>query len=219
MNLIVYAEFTASKVGKAGLTDVTVDVKSINRSSGAVATVATAAATTELMHGVYFYRLTAADLQTFDYVCTFITADSTVDAKNVSSLWTRFSEAVTVDSAGAVTLPAAYDAAKTAAQATALATVAADVTAIKSGESGFDILATVGAGSTASSLILTPVTGTLSTITGAYVGKLVVVKSTTNANLLTCNGTISAWNGGTSTATLSPALPAAPAVGDTVAII
>lgn len=87
-----FAQFTASKVGKTGLTP-TVDVKRVKRSDGTQSAVVTGGSATELStgRGGYFYRLTSADITQYDYYATFITADSTVDAKEVPSAFQQYS--------------------------------------------------------------------------------------------------------------------------------
>lgn len=101
MNIVFAAQFTDSAVGATGLT-VTVDIRSINRSSGVVATVQTGASATEWWKGLYYYRLTSADLNVYDYYAVFITA-GTADLKEVPGVWARFSEAITTDASGYAT--------------------------------------------------------------------------------------------------------------------
>lgn len=89
--LIFYAQFTASKVGKQDLT-VTVDIARITRSDGTQATSVTGGSATQIAspnkRGWYLYVLTGADNQTYDYACTFITADATVDQQEIPAIRT-----------------------------------------------------------------------------------------------------------------------------------
>lgn len=101
MNLLFHAQFTAAKAGKTGLTP-TIDVVRIARADGTATTIVTGGAATEGSHGCYRYLLTGADLQSYDYIGTFITTDATVDLKEVASGWTRWSEAVATDADGKV---------------------------------------------------------------------------------------------------------------------
>jgi hypothetical protein len=104
-SLVFYAQFVASKVGKQDLTP-TIDLFRVTRSDATVATVISGGSMTQVTlpnkRGWYLYRLSGADLQTYDYGATAITADSTVDQQEIACLWTRFSEAVTVNSSGSV---------------------------------------------------------------------------------------------------------------------
>lgn len=94
--LVFYGQFTTSGSGATGLT-VTADVTRVTRSDGTQAAAATAQQATEVTtptaRGVYLYRLTGADLNTYDYVGTFVTA-GTADLKHVPALWSRFSESL-----------------------------------------------------------------------------------------------------------------------------
>src|SRR5688572_21434485 len=79
--LVFYAFFTAAQQGKAGLT-VTVDVY---RGTTAVVT---AAAATEVGGGLYRFTLAGSNTATAEcYAAIFKTADTTVDARDVPSLW------------------------------------------------------------------------------------------------------------------------------------
>jgi hypothetical protein len=103
--VLFHAQFTASKAGKTGLTP-TIDVHSVKRSDGTIASVVSGGSMTEVTsgRGCYFYALANADLQTYDYIAVAVTADATVDQKEIPALWSRFSEAVATNAAGAVTL-------------------------------------------------------------------------------------------------------------------
>ena len=84
-----YAQFTASKVGVNSLT-VTWDIERITRSDGTRSALVTGGANgiTVGRRGLYGYVLTGADLLTYDYVATAITATTTVDLQEVPALWT-----------------------------------------------------------------------------------------------------------------------------------
>jgi hypothetical protein len=81
--LLFCAQFIASKTGKAGLTDVTVNVDSIARADGTRTAVKTGVAATAGRSGYYFYRLADATPATHDYIAIFNTADATVDQQDV----------------------------------------------------------------------------------------------------------------------------------------
>ena len=82
-----YAQFTASKIGVNSLT-VTWDIERITRSA---LVTGGANGITIGRRGLYGYVLTSADLILYDYVATAITATSTVDAMEVTALWTLWS--------------------------------------------------------------------------------------------------------------------------------
>ena len=89
--VIFYGQFIEDKVGKNGLT-VTVDVERITRSDGTRTAHVTGASAVEVTRrGLYYYRLTGADLTLYDYVATFITAYTDVDQREIAALWTLFS--------------------------------------------------------------------------------------------------------------------------------
>jgi hypothetical protein len=94
-DLIFYCQFTGSKLGIDDLSP-TIDISSVRRSNAAIAAAVTAGSMTQLTspnkRGLYLYRLSGADLTTFDYVAVGITSDSSVDLKEVPALWARFSE-------------------------------------------------------------------------------------------------------------------------------
>jgi hypothetical protein len=99
-----YAQFTASKLGVNSLT-VTWDVERITRSDGTRSALVTGGANSITVgrRGLYGYVLTGADLATYDYVATAITATTTVDAQEVPALWTLWSDTAP-DSSGVTTL-------------------------------------------------------------------------------------------------------------------
>jgi hypothetical protein len=80
-----FAFFTASRIGKTGLSDVTVDV--FNPAGTKIVTAATV--TGELTgSGVYYYDLASGSVSAKgEYLAIFKTADATVDAKHMPSLW------------------------------------------------------------------------------------------------------------------------------------
>lgn len=92
-NVLLYAYFTAGKLGKAGLTDVVVDVDAIEKASGLRTEVVTAAAASAGRGGYYYYRLPAATPATHDYIAIFTTADATVDANAVAAVRPDLAEA------------------------------------------------------------------------------------------------------------------------------
>jgi hypothetical protein len=105
MNLLFFGDYTKAGVGFTPSSAPTVTVYSVNRSTGAEASVASGSATTaSALTGRYYYRLTGADLQTFDYHARFHTSDSTVDAQDQPALWTRWSEAIASDGSGLTAL-------------------------------------------------------------------------------------------------------------------
>jgi len=76
-----YYDNSSPPVGKTGLT-VTFTVYSLNISTLAVATVATAQPATTVGGGLYAYKVSAADLQTYYYYAIASTTDTTVDARD-----------------------------------------------------------------------------------------------------------------------------------------
>ncbi len=89
----IYGFFVASKVGKSGLTDVTVDVYSVNRATSAISAVVTGAATFAVGGGLYGYAITDPAFPTLDYLGIFKTADATVDAQHVAALRIEYEDA------------------------------------------------------------------------------------------------------------------------------
>lgn len=78
-----YAFYVASKVGKTGLLDVTVDVY-----NPAGAEIVTAGAATEVGDGLYSYTLASGSTGTVgEYAAIFKTADGTVDQQHIPALW------------------------------------------------------------------------------------------------------------------------------------
>ncbi len=84
-DLIFVGQFVASKAGKTGLT-VTVDVDRYTMADGTRTALVTAGSATEGRRGLYHYRLASADLALYQYVATFITADTSVDQQEVAAL-------------------------------------------------------------------------------------------------------------------------------------
>lgn len=95
-DLMFYAFFIASKVGKTGLT-VTVDIHRVTRSSGASSEVVTGGSMTEVGDGAYSYRLASADTTLYDYVAVAKTADTSVDQQHLAALWTLWGNALGAD--------------------------------------------------------------------------------------------------------------------------
>lgn len=89
VTLAFYAQFTASKAGLNGLSP-TVDLERITRADGTRSALRTGVATNITIgrRGLYGYYETGCDLDLYDYVATFITADTSVDLKEVPALWT-----------------------------------------------------------------------------------------------------------------------------------
>ena len=89
VTLAFYAQFTASKAGLNGLSPVW-DVERVTRADGTRTALQTGAATniTVGRRGLYGYYQTGCDLDLYDYVATAITADTSVDLKEVPALWT-----------------------------------------------------------------------------------------------------------------------------------
>ena len=84
-DLLLVGQFIANKVGKTGLT-VTVDVDRYALADGSRTALVTAGSATEGRRGLYHYRLADADLATYQYVATFITADTSVDQQEIAAL-------------------------------------------------------------------------------------------------------------------------------------
>ena len=90
VTIVAYAQFTASKDGKDGLT-VTWDCDRTTRSNGSVTALETDANTNLVSigrNGLYGHYITGADLDLYDYVFAAKTADTSVDLKKVPALWT-----------------------------------------------------------------------------------------------------------------------------------
>ena len=92
-DIVFYATFIASRVGATGLT-VTVDIDRITRSDGSLSSLVTAGSAAAARNGAYYYRLTGADIDTYDYLTTFKTSASTVLQQNVYALWSSFAPTV-----------------------------------------------------------------------------------------------------------------------------
>jgi hypothetical protein len=104
VTLCFYAQFTASKAGANSLT-VTWDVERITRADGTRSALQTGAATniTVGRRGLYGYYQTGCDLDLYDYVATAITSDTTVDQKEIPSLWTYWIAEIGDAAVGSVT--------------------------------------------------------------------------------------------------------------------
>lgn len=112
--LVFYAHYVASKVGKTSLT-VTVDVYRNG------VEVVTAASAVEMGDGLYSYTLASSSVSAEgEYIAVFHTTDTSVDQRDLPALWVIQKagvEHLDENVSAAKTLTAAYDAAKTAAQA------------------------------------------------------------------------------------------------------
>lgn len=102
-DIIFYSQFIASKVGVNGLTP-TVDVESIERSTGnrtALVTGGTAYGVGR--RGLYYYKLSDANINTYDYACTFITDNVSVDQQEIADYWLYWGEGVWSNTARTLT--------------------------------------------------------------------------------------------------------------------
>jgi len=102
-DLLFVGQFIASRVGKTGL-NVTVDVDKYTLSNGTRTALVTGGSATEGRRGLYHYRLAAADLATYQYVATFITAAAAVDQQEVAALGLVVPDALVSSVADAVLL-------------------------------------------------------------------------------------------------------------------
>jgi hypothetical protein len=81
-----YVFYTASKVGKTGLT-VTIDVWERVK-GGSTAEIVTGGSATEIGDGIYEYVLASGSVDaTGEYLAVFKTADATVDQKHIPAVW------------------------------------------------------------------------------------------------------------------------------------
>lgn len=120
VTLIFSGQFTASKVGKTGLTP-TPYLWSLTRANPPVASVVSMSGitVTEVGRGVYSFAKTGLDPRTYDYVGSLVTSDATVDLKEVATQWSEFSPSAFVALNDAA--PEAGTGVPTAAQVLALA--------------------------------------------------------------------------------------------------
>lgn len=104
--LIFYGDYTKAGAAFAPSSAPTIRVDRINRSTDAESSAVAGGTATVArgMTGRYTYRLTGADLSTYDYHARFTTTDTSVDAADVPGIWSRWSEAIASDSAGGVPL-------------------------------------------------------------------------------------------------------------------
>lgn len=93
-NVLLYGYFTAGKLGKAGLTDVVVDVDAVEKATGLRTEVVTGGAASPGRRGYYYYLVPAATLVTHDYIAIFTTADATVDANEVAAVRADLAESI-----------------------------------------------------------------------------------------------------------------------------
>ena len=84
-DLVFVGQFVASKVGATGLT-VTVDVDRYTLADGTRAALVTGGNASEGRRGLYHYRLASADPSLYQYVATFVTADTDVDQQEIAAL-------------------------------------------------------------------------------------------------------------------------------------
>lgn len=88
-SICFYAPFRKSGIGD-NTQNPTWDVERITRATGARVALVTAAATNVIIgrRGLYGYLLAGADLNQYDYVATAISADATLDQRELTALWT-----------------------------------------------------------------------------------------------------------------------------------
>jgi len=117
VNLLFYVDYTKAKVGFSPTPAPTMTIYRVAKSTGIEdpTPVANAqAVTASALAGRFFLLLTGLDLQTYDYHGRSTTSDTTVDLREPPVLWTRWSEAVTTDASGNVTVAGFAAAALTA---------------------------------------------------------------------------------------------------------
>lgn len=83
--LLFVGQFVAGKVGATGLA-VTVDVDAYDLATGSRFAVVTGGAATEGRRGLYHYRLADAEPSLYQYVATFVAADTSVDCQEIAAL-------------------------------------------------------------------------------------------------------------------------------------
>jgi hypothetical protein len=83
---------SADGTGKTGLT-VTVDVFRVTLADLSVSQIVTGGSATAIGGGAYAYRVASADLQTYDYIAVFKTADTSVVQKHVAAVMLDFADA------------------------------------------------------------------------------------------------------------------------------
>lgn len=84
-DILFGAQFKESKLGKTGLT-VTFSVYSVRISDLAITIITTSGSGTEVGKGLYVYKLSSADLQTYYYFATALTATTTVDDREIAAV-------------------------------------------------------------------------------------------------------------------------------------
>ncbi len=106
MDIVFYVDYKVGKVGTAPSSAPTFTLLRVLRSTGVESSSVAAGAsmTASSLAGRYYYRLTGADLNLYDYHGRATTSDTTVDDREPPVLWTRWSEAVALDSSGRVTV-------------------------------------------------------------------------------------------------------------------
>lgn len=88
-SLIFYGHFTKSSIGEAGLTP-TINVYKITRADSTTVLQVNADSAFEVGDGMYAYRLDDANLNLYDYVGVFKSADATLDFREIPSLWSLY---------------------------------------------------------------------------------------------------------------------------------
>ena len=84
-DLLLYAQFKASKTGKTGLSP-TIDVWKVAKADLTITQIVTGGACTEIGRGLYGYRIASATPLTHDYLGVVMTADATVDDQQIPAL-------------------------------------------------------------------------------------------------------------------------------------
>lgn len=103
--LLFFGDYTKAGAGYAPTSAPTIAVYAVNRTTGVESLViGSGTCTASGLVGRYFYQLASANLQVFDYHARFHTTDTTADQQDLPALWTRWSEAVTTDTNGDVTI-------------------------------------------------------------------------------------------------------------------
>jgi hypothetical protein len=107
--LLFGGHFITSKDGKTGLVDVTIRITRVTLADGTLNALVTDAACVEdtaASKGGYLYRLTGADLTTYNYIGYMSTADSTVDQQCVAAMWVQVDSTVNSIADNAITADA-----------------------------------------------------------------------------------------------------------------
>lgn len=123
-DLLLYAQFKASKTGKTGLTP-TIDVWKVAKADLTITQIVTGGSCTEIGRGLYGYRIAAATPLTHDYLGVIMTSDATVDDQQLPALRFDYGESRATEFAY-------LDATISSRNATTPPTAAANATAVRS---------------------------------------------------------------------------------------